>query len=554
VGSGPAAVRLPLRVDPAELRVELAQVEAWVEHHNQGYHDGGWSGAALRAAGEGAGALHAHGEGWADTPLLERCPAVRSVLAALGCPTRSVRLLRLAPGSFIREHRDPALGLEDGEARLHAVIDTNPGVGFWLDGARVPLAEGELWYLDVRRPHRVRNQGDADRVHLVIDCVVDDRLRALLAAGEAWSAAVLAPAAEAQGGITELRRRAGDEALIALLWDVEDRALFERLALQAAASLGLQVTEADLRARERALVEEAPAGWIPATVELREGRWVVDWLRPDGEPPREPFFDDTLSRLRRRPYNRLFGCTTPIEALERVAPRAPTGLILHASRCGSTLVAQALAACAGHVVLSEPPALDGALRAARAGATEAQQLAWVRGVVAALGQGDRVFVKLDAWATLDLPLLRRAFPSTPWVFLAREPWRILASHRRERGTHMTPGLLDPALWGLTLAEALALGVEGYGEHVLAKIFDAAAASLADGGLLVHYRELPEALETRVASHLGVSWTEAERAAMRAAAQRDAKRPGEAFVPVLQVAPAEVGGPADAAYARLSGAP
>jgi hypothetical protein len=43
------------------------------------------------------------------------------------------------------------------------------------------MAEGECWYLNVNQPHRVENRGSADRVHLVLDCVVDEWLRALFA-------------------------------------------------------------------------------------------------------------------------------------------------------------------------------------------------------------------------------------------------------------------------------------------------------------------------------------------------------------------------------------
>jgi hypothetical protein len=42
------------------------------------------------------------------------------------------------------------------------------------------MNEGECWYLNVNFPHKVANRGATDRVHLVIDCAVDDWLRALV--------------------------------------------------------------------------------------------------------------------------------------------------------------------------------------------------------------------------------------------------------------------------------------------------------------------------------------------------------------------------------------
>jgi hypothetical protein len=36
------------------------------------------------------------------------------------------------------------------------------------------LREGEAWYIDFSQPHRIDNRGTSDRIHLVIDGVVND--------------------------------------------------------------------------------------------------------------------------------------------------------------------------------------------------------------------------------------------------------------------------------------------------------------------------------------------------------------------------------------------
>jgi quercetin dioxygenase-like cupin family protein len=38
------------------------------------------------------------------------------------------------------------------------------------------MHEGELWYLDFSQKHRVENNGATDRIHLVMDCKVNDWL------------------------------------------------------------------------------------------------------------------------------------------------------------------------------------------------------------------------------------------------------------------------------------------------------------------------------------------------------------------------------------------
>ncbi len=181
-----SSARLPWRFDAERLRADVRGMkdEDWVPHFNTGYYEGDWSGAALRSVGGEAGRLYpdptATGE-YGDTPLLTRCPGAGTVLEAFRCPLLAVRYLRLGPGSRIREHRDYKLGFEDGEVRIHVPVATDPAVEFLLGGQRVEMAEGEAWYLDLNQPHAVSNRGTAPRIHLVIDCVVDEWLAAVLA-------------------------------------------------------------------------------------------------------------------------------------------------------------------------------------------------------------------------------------------------------------------------------------------------------------------------------------------------------------------------------------
>jgi len=184
----PAALRLPLTFDQAGLAADLARIETriWTGHFNTGIYRGEWSGLPLRGP---AGATHPvlalssppGVTAFEDQPVLAECPAFRAVIAALRCPVRSVRLLRLGPGAEIAEHSDHELGIAHGEARLQVPVRTNAEVDFRAEGRRVAMAPGELWYLDASRPHSVANRGRTDRVHLVLDCQADGWLRGLFA-------------------------------------------------------------------------------------------------------------------------------------------------------------------------------------------------------------------------------------------------------------------------------------------------------------------------------------------------------------------------------------
>ena len=122
---------------------------------------------------------------WKDTALMARCPALADAVSRVRCTVNSARLMALGPGSLIREHRDHALGLADGAARLHLPVATGPGVTFMLAGKRVDMREGELWYLDFSQPHAVRNDGECERVHLVMDCPANDWLETVVTSSEA---------------------------------------------------------------------------------------------------------------------------------------------------------------------------------------------------------------------------------------------------------------------------------------------------------------------------------------------------------------------------------
>ncbi len=174
-------VKLPFRFDAALLREDLAKVAAdeWLRHFNQSNYEGNWSVAALRSNGGRTKQIYPdpHStEDFADTEILARCSYVREVLSQIECEKEAVRFMLLGAGARIKEHKDYFMGFEDGVIRLHLPVITNEQVEFYLNNERVPMQPGELWYLDFSQKHRVENHGSEDRIHLVLDCKVNDWL------------------------------------------------------------------------------------------------------------------------------------------------------------------------------------------------------------------------------------------------------------------------------------------------------------------------------------------------------------------------------------------
>ena len=179
--------RLPIGFDPERLAADLARLErvGWIDHFVKQNYQGSWSVIPLRApAGEEHPVRMIYSDPscreFVDTPFLAECPYFSEVLGAIDAPIDAVRLMRLSAGSVIKEHTDLELSVEEGTARIHIAIVTNPNVEFYLNRSRIVLEPGSAWYLRLSDPHSVHNNGETARVHMVIDAVVNDWLRDLL--------------------------------------------------------------------------------------------------------------------------------------------------------------------------------------------------------------------------------------------------------------------------------------------------------------------------------------------------------------------------------------
>lgn len=260
--------------------------------------------------------------------------------------------------------------------------------------------------------------------------------------------------------------------------------------------------------------------WFPVALDDDS----VSWRHLPGRFT-EPFFADSL---RAQPHAQRRVCVTPHAALGRVgACLVPSALLFHCSRCGSTLLAQLLASLPHCIVQSEPPVLDDFL--ARYGDDDPGVSApLLRQLVLALGQrragASHYIVKLDAWHIRHLALLRAAFPATPFWFLYREPGAVLASHTRQRGPQMVPGLVLPASFGADIAPG---DLDAFCAAVLHHFFSLALAH-ADTLRLLDYRQLPALVWDELLPALGIPADSAQLAGLRERARFHAKAASTAF--------------------------
>ncbi|HAD97932.1 MAG TPA: aspartyl beta-hydroxylase [Cryomorphaceae bacterium] len=172
-------------LDQLKGEVQSLPQQAWIPHFNTQYYTGHWSVVPLRSVGGQSEHIYpnpASDKPFEDTRHLKVLPVTQQVINSIPGEKTSVRFMKLGAESSIREHEDYNLSLEDEDLRIHVPVFTHEEAEFWLDGERVPMMEGECWYLNFNLRHRLYNPGPGDRIHLVMDCVVSDELREFIQA------------------------------------------------------------------------------------------------------------------------------------------------------------------------------------------------------------------------------------------------------------------------------------------------------------------------------------------------------------------------------------
>jgi hypothetical protein len=276
------------------------------------------------------------------------------------------------------------------------------------------------------------------------------------------------------------------------------------------------------------------ARWTPVRLTVERPQPTIDWCDLRDVRFSEPFFGQTLARA---------AAADPPRALVRSDLQAlleldgepsldPAGFIFHFSRCGSTLLSRLLATQPGVLVVSEPEPLNALLEADPDLVDPEAQIVVLRLLVRALGRirfGDerRYILKLSSWNIRRLELFRRAFPGTPWVWVDRDPVEVMASILAG-----PPGWMQlqrfprraEQLFGLDPVEVPQMTPEAFCAHVLAAMC-ASVLEAADKPLMVAYRDLPDAVWSRVAPFLGVAVDPEQIDRMRGEARFYAKDPG-----------------------------
>ncbi len=220
----------------------------------------------------------------------------------------------------------------------------------------------------------------------------------------------------------------------------------------------------------------------------------------------------------------------------------------HESRCGSTLVANAVAAMdpVKHRSYSEaqPPsaALNSVCGRNFSRCTPQQAAQVLRDTLYVMSRSndpleERVFFKFQSATTKNLKVFQEAFPEQPWIFVYRDPVQVVMSHIKDdpllkgkancmRSKPSPPPEIQEIAEKYGVSDPRLLSMEEYCAVHLAAITESAVASLNDISIPVNYETLPGSLyEVVLPKILGRTLSEDEVENIRAISQNYSKGTG-----------------------------
>ena len=178
-------IQLPLLFDADALAREVLAIdESEWKPHPQGF--AGNSMLPLVAV-DGDPANETFAGPMLPTPHLRACPYLRQVIASFGATVGRSRLMRLSGQAEVSRHFDQGYYWAD-RVRVHVPVVTQPTVRFECGDMAINMAAGECWIFDTWRMHRVINDADASRIHLVVDTVGGSEFWDLVGRGRAHGA------------------------------------------------------------------------------------------------------------------------------------------------------------------------------------------------------------------------------------------------------------------------------------------------------------------------------------------------------------------------------
>lgn len=260
----------------------------------------------------------------------------------------------------------------------------------------------------------------------------------------------------------------------------------------------------------------------------------LDWDKHKSDPAGVPMFKDLIHaspKCQRTTFDYdLWQSVQEAKAYDannetNTHAMSPKGLVFHESRCGSTLVANSLAAFdpdTTRVYSESGPPIDAAKAYSSAYQTQSVQL--MQDVLYMMGRTsnpleENLFFKIQSIGVKSMKFFREAFPDVPFAFVYRDPVQVMMSHLKTRGTtravclrqwkrpardtkdlvKKTEGFKDVSINSLSSEEFCAAHLATLCQVAIDQIKDSKGK-----GKLINYSDLPNVLiDSIIPKHFGV---------------------------------------------------
>lgn len=115
------------------------------------------------------------------TSLLSDLPYTADLLESLSLKVMWARVACLKPNSFLWEHIDYKDLSDVRKVRIHIPLTTNSRSEICFSKNNVHMGVGFIWKLNPIFSHAVCNLGASDRLHLILDCYLNEKLEKMIA-------------------------------------------------------------------------------------------------------------------------------------------------------------------------------------------------------------------------------------------------------------------------------------------------------------------------------------------------------------------------------------
>ena len=282
--------------------------------------------------------------------------------------------------------------------------------------------------------------------------------------------------------------------------------------------------------------------WYPIKLYSENNELKCRWKYFKGIDFTDPFFNETILKASCLEINsRYHGSVSDLNILTEWANTdhaiEPTLFIFHISRCGSTLLSQALGLNDEHITLSEVPFIDDLLKLFTIDEwlINVKYQAILKAAIRLYGRRisenkKKLFIKADSWHIYYLPLFRLLYPSTPFLLLFRKPDEVLYSQQKKRGMHAVPGLISDSILGIQYNKTNIVNFDEHMINVLESYYSSFNKMTQNDNLsfLANYAEGIEQIINRLAGYINIDIDENYRNLIHERCLYNAKFPDQLF--------------------------